>query len=112
MTLKEVDLTYTLTADLSPYKGFEGTSKGLGGNVVLVDTLPSAIEWRSDENEFLVVEGMALTRASTTNTLTKDEFAADEYVGQYYVNGKNLFINIGQDTTTKGTVVLKATESA
>lgn len=105
----EVDLTYTLKADLTPFEGFGGTSEGINDNVVIVDTLPVNIEWRSGEANFLTAEGMVLTPASATGTLTKSEFAADEYVGQYYVEGKTLLINIGKDTTTEVSIDVLAT---
>ncbi|AGN17905.1 VaFE repeat-containing surface-anchored protein [Corynebacterium glutamicum] len=106
---EEVDLTYTLKVDLTPYAGFENTSKGLGGNVVIVDTLPSDIKWRDGESDFLVADGMVLTRENSSEPLTAQQFESDEYVGKYYVDGKNLFINIGQDTTTIVSIDVKAT---
>lgn len=93
-----IDVTYTLSADLTQFAGFEGRYE-LDRNVVISDVLPEQISWLADEDDFLTVVagGLELTRAEGEHTA--ESFAADEFVGQYAVSGRQLLINVGRDTT-------------
>ena len=91
-----IDVTYRLRADLRQFDGFEGTQHELQRNVVITDTLPSQVQWAG--GAFVTSADLALTEAGV-ECLAASDFAADECVGQFTVNGQTLTINVGQDTT-------------
>ncbi|MEV8268687.1 SdrD B-like domain-containing protein, partial [Microbacterium sp. NPDC076911] len=109
-----VDVVYTLSADLTKWADFSDTDYALARNVVIRDQLPTQASWSVDDAGFLTVvnaQNEAVTFAAATGLSGDYEaaIAADEYVGTYAINGQNLYVNIGKDTTQKYTVKAKAT---
>lgn len=100
-----VDVTYTLTADLSQWDG-SNEYRTLTGNVVISDPLPNQAAWNTGDAGFITSTGIALTQAATCPTAAA--FAADIYVGQWCVSGQTLLVNVGRNNTTKASIKAKA----
>lgn len=100
-----VDITYTLTANLSQWDG-SNEYKTLTGNVVISDPLPAQATWNTADASFLTATGITLTQAATCPSAAA--FAADAYVGQWCVSGQTLLVNVGQNNTTKASIQAKA----
>lgn len=86
-----VDVTYTLRADLTQFRDFEGTVHELSRNVVITDTLPEQLEWVGP----ITASGMTLVAADAACTLAGD-MSADDCVGMYLLDGRTLTVNVGQ----------------
>ncbi|MCI1675105.1 MAG: carboxypeptidase regulatory-like domain-containing protein [Ancrocorticia sp.] len=97
-----LDLTYTLNADLTKFAGIEDTPDR---NVVIVDTLPSTTQWNTEDASFMTATGITLTQVTGVSA---DDFAGDEYVGTYMVDGQTLYVNVGKDTSTNASITAKA----
>ncbi len=100
------DITYTLRTNLSQWDGRD-EHHTLNRNVVISDELPVQAEWKTDDDAFLTAEGMQLTQAEGFSG-TAEEFAADDYIGQYAVIGQTLLINVGKSFETNATFQVKA----
>jgi serine-aspartate repeat-containing protein C/D/E len=109
------DVTYTLKADLREWSG-ENTLKTLTGNMVVWDTLPSQMKWKTGDASFIVATSdpagtvaMPLTKA-TSFSGNAQAFKAEQYVGQYYVDEatQTLFVNVGRDNTQQVKIAAKA----
>ncbi|MFD2840744.1 hypothetical protein ACFSYH_09185 [Populibacterium corticicola] len=105
-----LDITYTLTADLTKYAAADDKFKPTQ-NVVIVDTLPEGVQWQTG-TEFIAVTGSGpiteLQPVAGLTDVTANSFADNSYVGKYFVDGKNLYINVGRDYTTKVQIAAKA----
>jgi DNA-directed RNA polymerase II subunit RPB1 len=100
-----IDITYTLTANLTQWDGSD-TYRTLDGNVVISDPLPSQASWNTAAAGFLTATGITLTQAASCPSATA--FAADTFLDQYCVNGQTLLVNVGQDNTTVASIQVKA----
>ncbi|WP_162321434.1 SdrD B-like domain-containing protein [Nesterenkonia haasae] len=100
------DITYTLRTNLSQWDGRD-EHHTLNRNVVVSDELPAQAQWNTNDAAFLTSEGLELTHAATFSG-TAEQFAADEYVGQYAVLGQTLLINVGKNAETSATFKVKA----
>ncbi|XBH22055.1 SdrD B-like domain-containing protein [Jonesiaceae bacterium BS-20] len=98
-------IDYKLTANLTKITGesdFELTQ-----NVVIKDQLPAQAEWLVADPAFITATGnLALDKV--TGTLTEAEFAGDDYVGKYWVDGQTLWVNVGKDHATTVVIDVKA----
>lgn len=107
--LEPVDIGYTLRANLAQWDG-HSPNYTLGTNVVIRDDLLSQAEWMTGAG-FVTVTGTGpvttLTEAASCPA-TASAFAADEYVGQYCVDGQRLLINVGNDPSTNITIAARA----
>ncbi|WP_261607143.1 SdrD B-like domain-containing protein [Microbacterium memoriense] len=108
-----IPVTYTLKVDLTPWAAFDGGRYALTRNVVIRDQLPDNASWREGEADFLVVtdaQGDTVPFRLATGLVgsTETAIAADKYIGTYAIDGQNLFLNIGRDTTTSYDVAIKA----
>lgn len=103
------DITYTFRADLRLWTGGNAHFT-LDRNVVISDVLPTQATWNTAAVDFITVSGItgvtSLTQATCPATVA--DFAANDYVGQYCVDGQRLLVNIGQDNTTNATIQVKA----
>lgn len=115
-----VDVTYTLSADLSQWDG-HNNNYTLDRNVVISDTLPAQLTWNTDDADFVTVTAESGSEFTTLTKVTcptgtetapiADAAAAfndDAYVGTYCVDGQRLLINVGQDQGTDVSFALKA----
>ena len=94
-------ITYTLTADLTQFANFVGKKYELQRNVVITDTLPANQKW--------VLGDDFLSPAYTlVSGVSAEDFAGNDYVGSYMIDGQVLRINVGQDLTKKHTITAKA----
>ncbi|MCX6501438.1 MAG: carboxypeptidase regulatory-like domain-containing protein [Microbacterium sp.] len=103
-----LDVTYTLAADLRPWAGFENTAHELTGNVIVRDTLPAQLQWKT--GAFLTLVSGSLTLRSVPATTSDTDFASDAFVGAYRLSadGQKLEINIGRDTSATYTFTARA----
>lgn len=99
------DITYTLRADLTRWTG--GPNFTLDRNVVISDELPTQASWKTGDAEFITATGITLTAAATCPVAVAD-FADDAFVGQYCVDGRRLFVNVGRDNGTNASIQVKA----
>lgn len=112
-----IDATYTLRADLRVFADFADGPFALTRNVVIRDTLPAQTSWKTDAAGFLTAidqDGATVTLRAAAG-ITEDfekAIAADEYRNTYVVDGKNLFVNIGQDVTKEYRLSAAATITA
>ncbi|MCS3844610.1 SdrD B-like domain-containing protein [Microbacterium sp. AK031] len=113
-TLAEgIDVTYTLSADLTVFADFSDGPFALSRNVVVRDALPVEASWNTDAG-FLVVtdqngDEVILTAAEGITGDIETAIAADEFVHTYVVDGQNLYVNLGRDLTENYTLTAKAT---
>lgn len=111
--VEPIDVTYTLTADLSQWDGEaeDGYDNHedfvLDRNVVISDNLPSAGIWNTGADDFITADGIELAPAADFDG-DAAAFGHDDYVGRYAVVGQNLFINIGQETETSVEIDVRA----
>ena len=111
--LDPVAVTYTLTANLAQWTGEapEGQQNHedftLDRNVVVHDALSPQIQWDTEADDFLTFTGAEFTEADNFSG-DAEAFAADEYVGQYAFVDNNLYVNIGQDSSTNVEIKVKA----
>lgn len=109
--LEPVDIDYTISADLGQWDG-HSPNFTLNDNVVIQDRLLAQANWRTGSG-FLTVTAAGgspitdLTEAANCPATAAD-FAGDQFVGQYCVNGQDLFINVGKNSATDLTIVAKA----
>lgn len=99
------DVTYSLKADLRQWTGVPNFT--LDRNVVVTDVLPAQASWNTAAADFITSTGMALTEVATPPA-DADAFAADAFVGQYWVDGQRLLVNVGRNSATNVTVAVKA----
>jgi len=99
------EMTYTLKADLTKWTG-ESNNFTLTRNVVISDQLIPQASWKAGDDEFITATGITLTKAADCPSAA--DFAADEYVGQWCVNGQTLLVNVGKDNTTNASIQVKA----
>ncbi|MFT4229501.1 MAG: hypothetical protein QM602_04350 [Microbacterium sp.] len=107
--LEPVDIAYTLRANLAQWDG-HSDNYTLNDNVVIQDDLIDQASWTTGTG-FLTVTGSGPITSLTEAASCPDsaaEFADDEFVGQYCVNGQTLLINVGKDNTTDITIVAQA----
>ena len=104
------EMTYTLRANLTPWDE-RNANFTLQQNVVISDKLIDQASWNTANAEFITVSGAgpidSLTEV-TGFTGTHEEFAHDDYVGQYALVGQTLLINVGKDKTTNVNIQVKA----
>src|SRR5690606_33811972 len=79
----------------------------LNQNVVIRDTLPSHAEWQSGDADFITADGITLTQAADCPADVAD-FMADEFAGQWCVDGRTLLVNVGKDNAANVIVHVKA----
>ncbi|KAM9862109.1 hypothetical protein ACI1US_02040 [Leucobacter sp. BZR 635] len=111
-----IDLTYTLTADLTKFADFANNEKyKLKNNVVIKDVLPDEVAWDiSAKGTFLSLTDaaggvIALTPIETLKGDVEKQIASDDYKFHYVVDGQQLFVNVGKDVKEKYTLTVKAT---
>lgn len=107
--LEPVDLAYTLRANLAQWDG-HSPNFTLNDNVVIRDDLLTQASWVTGAG-FLTVTGSGpittLVEAASCPA-TAAAFAADEFVGQYCVDGQRLLVNVGKNPSTNITIAAKA----
>lgn len=115
-----VDVTYTLSADLSQWND-SNSNYTLDRNVVISDTLVPQLTWNTSDAAFVTVTpgggspitGLievtcpAGTESADLATATT-AFNDDAYIETYCVDGQRLLINIGKDQLTDVSLELKA----
>ncbi|SJN11565.1 gram positive anchor domain protein [Leucobacter sp. 7(1)] len=94
-------ITYTLTADLKQFEKFVGKKYELQRNVVITDTLPANQKW-------VLGEDLLSPAYKLVSGVSAEDFAGDDYVGSYMIDGQVLRINVGKDVTQKHTIKAKA----
>lgn len=99
-------VTYTLVANLA---FFTGTVPALTRNVVVTDVLPAQVDWLAGDSSFLTVTDSANVPVAFTKVtgIAAADFKGDSYIGTYQVDGKNLWINLGQNSTQRYTIKVK-----
>lgn len=100
------DIIYTFKVDLRPWDGHNANFT-LGRNVVIADVLPAQASWKTSDPAFVTASGITLSAAASCPA-TLNDFAADGHVGQYCIDGQNLWINVGRNNTTNATIAVKA----
>lgn len=94
-------ITYTLTADLTQFAKFVGTKYELKRNVVITDTLPANQKW-------VIGEDLLAPKYTLAAGVSAEDFAGNDYVGSYMIDGQVLRINVGKDLTQKHAIKAKA----
>lgn len=102
--LRPAEMAYTFRANLTPWDG-RNANFTLDRNVVISDVLIDQASWKLGSG-FITVSGAGpiTTLTETTDCPTAGEFAADEYIGKYCVDGNRLLINVGKDNSTDLTI--------
>ncbi|MGO1543845.1 MAG: SdrD B-like domain-containing protein [Gulosibacter sp.] len=105
---KELEVTWTLTANLDQFDGSH-PRKTLTDNLVMADPSAAGLSWVLPTGEALAGtengEDHSFTWADFDGT--RDEFQADAYVNHWTVTDDNVvLINFGKDTTNNYTVQL------
>src|SRR5699024_2851977 len=90
-----LDITYTLTADLSKLLANDETDFVLDQDVVVEDTLPAQLSWNTSDAEFLSADGLTLSEAGADCDLAT--FGENSAPGDWCVDGQTLLVNVGQD---------------
>ena len=103
-----LDITYTLTANLSQWDGrAEHANFTLTRNVVIRDALPAQASWNVSAADFITATGITLVPAAEGVVCTEPGIAASA-VGSYCVDGQVLLVNIGQNSSTDAAITAKA----
>lgn len=100
-----IEIPYALTADLTKFDDVNDEWDArwdLTNNVVLRDQLPEGMVW---DIESLADNG--LTAVEATDPLDESTFATTAE-GSYYVDGRTLWVNFGQDVSRKWTITATA----
>lgn len=100
------DITYTLAADLRMWTGVDPNFT-LNQNMVIRDTLPSQLSWKTGDPAFITPSGIALTQEANCPT-NLDDFTQDVYVGKWCITGQTLVVNIGKSNANYVSVAAKA----
>ncbi|WP_180951841.1 SdrD B-like domain-containing protein [Brevibacterium jeotgali] len=111
-----LDITYDLNVDLGEFDG-SNPHKTLDQNVVVGDSLRAQASWNRDDGDFVTAEGLTLERLEElpgdAGNLSWQQRAtllsADEYVNMYYLNGQDLYANLGMDPSLDTSLQIKAT---